>query len=81
MKLAHMKKIIINAQAIVLGVLGLLTLLILGAEPGTTEQSMYEYQHAFDYGHAGWFLIWGWVVVLIIFIALTVLRFIISTNE
>ena len=36
----------------------------MGAEPGTSESSMYEYEHAFDSGHVGWYLGWGWVISL-----------------
>ena len=51
----------------------LFTLLLLGAEPGTSEDSMYEYEHAFDTGHMGWYLGWGWVVCLGLVIISTVL--------
>jgi hypothetical protein len=75
-----MKQFVINAQAIALGVLGLLTLIILGAEPSSgSEAALYKYQEACD--NYGMFILWGWVVVLVIFVALTILRFIISTNE
>lgn len=76
-----MKKVIINLQFISLCLLGLLTLLILGAEPGASEQSMYEYEHAFDYGHIGWFLGWGWVICLVVFLTLTIIRFYKGINE
>jgi hypothetical protein len=75
-----MKKFIINAQAITLGVLGLLTLCIMGAEPSNgSEAALYRYQEACD--NYGMFFLWGWVVVMVIFVTLTILRFIISTNE
>jgi heme/copper-type cytochrome/quinol oxidase subunit 2 len=75
-----MKKFIINAQAITLGVLGLLTLCIMGAEPSNgSEAALYRYQEACD--NYGMFILWGWVVVMVIFVTLTILRFIISTNE
>ena len=73
-----MKNFVIYAQEISLIVLGLCTLFILGAEPGTSEDSMYEYAHAMDKGHVGWFLCWGWVTSLVLFIALTI---IIYTNK
>lgn len=67
-----MKNFIFYAQQISLIVLGLCTLCILGAEPGTTESSMYEYAHAMDKGHVGWFLCWGWVISLVLFITSTI---------
>ena len=51
----------------------LFTLFLLGAEPGTSESSMYEYEHAFDMGHIGWYLGWGWVVCVGLLIMSTVL--------
>jgi hypothetical protein len=62
-KLKRMK-IIITIQELSIVCLALFTLCILGAEPGTSESSMYEYEHAFDTGHVGWYLGWGWVVCL-----------------
>jgi uncharacterized BrkB/YihY/UPF0761 family membrane protein len=58
-----------------LSIIGLIlfTLLILGAEPGTSESSMYEYEHAFDTGHVGWYLGWGWVVCVGLLIISTVI--------
>jgi hypothetical protein len=76
-----MKQFILNAQFISLVVLGLCTLCILGAEPGTSESSMYEYEHAFEKGHVGWFLIWGWVTSLVLFLTLTAIRYYNSINE
>lgn len=76
-----MKKLVINLQAISLVVLGFLTLCLLGAEPNNTEDSMYEYQHGFDYGHLGWFLGWGWVLCLVLFIILTAIRYYKNINE
>jgi len=76
-----MKQIIINLQAISLIVLGFLTLCLLGAEPGSSESSMYEYEHAFEYGHIGWVLGWGWVVMFTLFIALTIIRYYKGINE
>lgn len=73
-----MKNFVIYAQEISLCILALCTLFILGAEPGTSEDSMYEYAHAMDKGHVGWFLCWGWVTSLVLFIALTI---IIYTNK
>ena len=66
-------KIINTIQGISLIGLLLLTLFILGAEPGTSEESMYDYEHAFDTGHIGWYLGWGWVVCLGLLIMSTVL--------
>jgi hypothetical protein len=79
-QLKRMEQFIVNAQAIALGVLGLLTLCIMGAEPSDgSEAALYRYQEACD--NYGMFILWGWVAVLAIFITLTILRFIISTNE
>lgn len=76
-----MKSFIINLQFISLCVLGLCTLFILGAEPSGSESSYYEYEHAFDTGHLGWFLIWGWVVSLVLFLTLTAIRYYKGINE
>ena len=57
-------KIISAIQTLSLICLALCTLCILGAEPGVSESSMYEYEHAFDTGHVGWYLGWGWIVSL-----------------
>jgi hypothetical protein len=70
-----MKNFILNAQFISLGILGFLTLLILGAEPGTSEQSMYDYEHFTDPGNLGWYICWGWVIMLVSFLTLTGIRF------
>ena len=48
--------------------LGVLTLFILGSEPNSTEESLYEYKHTTDFGHLGWFMCWGWVVCLLLVI-------------
>lgn len=76
-----MKQTIINLQFISLCLLGLLTLLILGAEPGTSEESMYDYAHFTDKGHLGWYICWGWVVCLVVFLSLTAIRFYKGINE
>ena len=76
-----MKKFILNAQFISLCILGLCTLFILGAEPSGSESSYYEYEHAFDTGHLGWYLGWGWVVSLALFLTLTAIRFYKGINE
>jgi len=76
-----MKNFVINAQKITLLLLGVLTLCILGAEPGTTESSMYQYEHAFEYGNVGWFLGWFWGIALTLFLILTFIRYRISINE
>ena len=62
-KLTRMK-IISTIQQLSIIVLALTTLCIMGAEPGTSESSMYEYEHAFDSGNVGWYLGWGWVISL-----------------
>ena len=66
-------KIISAIQTLTFIGLCLFTLCILGAEPGTSEDSMYEYEHAFDIGYVGWYLGWGWVVCLGLLIMSTVL--------
>ena len=66
-------KIISTIQTLSIIGLALFTLCLLGAEPGTSESSMYEYEHAFDTGHVGWYLGWGWVVCLGLLIISTVL--------
>ena len=66
-------KIIIAIKILSRAGLALFTLCLLGAEPGTSESSMYEYEHAFDTGHVGWYLGWGWVVCLGLLIMSTVL--------
>ena len=76
-----MKNFLINFQFISLIALGLCTLFILGAEPGTSEDSMYEYAHAMDKGHVGWVLCWGWVTSLVLFLTLTAIRYYNSINE
>ena len=76
-----MKNFILNAQFISLCILGLFTLLILGAEPGTSESSMYEYEHFCDKGNLGWYICWGWVVMLVTFLTLTAIRFYKGINE
>lgn len=57
-------KLINTIQELSIIVLILTTLCILGAEPGTSESSMYEYEHAFDSGNIGWYLGWGWMISL-----------------
>jgi uncharacterized BrkB/YihY/UPF0761 family membrane protein len=76
-----MKNFVMNLQVFSLIALGLCTLCILGAEPGTSESSMYEYEHAFDYGHIGWFLGWGWVISLALLITTTAILYRLSLNE
>lgn len=76
-----MKNLAIQIQKLSLIILGFFTLAIMGAEPGTTESSMYNYDHAFDYGHVGWFLACGWLVVLIIFFTATAIRYYKGINE
>jgi len=66
-------KIISAIQTLSIICLALFTLCILGAEPGTSESSMYEYEHAFETGHIGWYLGWGWIVSLGLLIMSTVL--------
>jgi len=71
-----MKKYIPLLFNISLVILGFITLLLLGAEPGTSEQSMYDYEHFTDKGNFGWYLCWSWVffgvVTLTTFILLVI---------
>ena len=71
-----MKKYIPLLFNISLVILGFITLLLLGAEPGTSEQSMYDYEHFTDKGNFGWYLCWSWVffgvVTLTTFIMLVI---------
>jgi|688.fasta_scaffold1120728_1 hypothetical protein len=76
-----MKNFVMNLQVFSLIALGLCTLCILGAEPGTSEESMYEYEHAFDYGHIGFILVWGWVTSLALLITTTAILYYNSVKE
>jgi hypothetical protein len=71
-----MKNLVSNLFTISLPIFCFITLLILGAEPGTSESSMYEYEHFTDKGNFGWYLVWGWVwfglITLITFIMLVI---------
>jgi hypothetical protein len=66
-------KILNTIQSLSFILNGIIIILILGAEPGTSESSMYEYEHVFDTGHVGWILGWGWVVTLGLIIMSTTL--------
>lgn len=38
---------------------GLTFICLMGAEPNTlNESSLYEYEHFFDKGHLGWYILW-----------------------
>jgi hypothetical protein len=77
-----MKQFILNAQAICLIALGLCTLFILGAEPSSSsEESLSNYAHAMDKGNFGWYLCWGWVTLVVLFLTLTAIRYYHSINE
>jgi hypothetical protein len=69
-----MRNILGHLQTLSLVFLGFSTLLILGAEPNTTESSMYEYEHFCDVGHFGWYLCWGWVVSLVTLIITIIIQ-------
>ena len=75
-----MKKYIINAQAGSLAVLGFLTLCILGAEPSqASEAGLERYEASVAYWAP--FILWSWLAVFIIFIGLTVARFLKGISE
>lgn len=76
-----MKKFILTTQFISLCVGGLCLLLLLGAEPGTSESSMYDYEHFCDKGNFGWYLLWAFGLSLVLFIITTIIRFVKSINE
>lgn len=75
-----MKKIIPHVFQISLTIFGLITLFILGAEPGTSEESMYDYEHFTDKGNFGWYLVWGWVVFGVITLT-TFIMLLIHSNK
>jgi len=56
-------------------------LLLLGAEPGTSESSMYDYEHFCDKGNFGWYLLWAFGLSVVLFIITTIIRFVKSINE
>ena len=73
LKQIKMKKYTPHLFQISLFFLGLITLLLLGAEPNTTESSMYEYEHFTDKGHFGWYLCWSWVFFCVVTITTFIL--------
>jgi len=80
-KLLKMKKIILATQFISLCVGGLCLLLLLGAEPNSTESSMYEYEHFCDKGHFGWYLLWLFALSVVLFFVTTAIRYYKGINE
>ena len=61
-------------QFISLCVGGLCLLLLLGAEPNSTESSMYEYEHFCDKGHFGWYLLWALGISFVTFLITTIIQ-------
>jgi hypothetical protein len=55
--------------------IGLLTLMMLGAEPTTwDEDGLYDYEHLWDKGNSGWYVMWTWVWSVVTLIGLIVVR-------
>ena len=60
--------------------LGLLTLIILGAEPsGTSEEALYAYQDACD--SYGMYFLWGWALTAIVLVCLFILSHITQKSK
>ena len=60
--------------------LGLLTLIILGAEPsGSSEEALYAYQDACD--SYGMYFLWGWVLTALMLVSLLILSYIIQNQK
>jgi hypothetical protein len=60
--------------------LGLLTLIILGAEPsGTSEEALYAYQDSCD--TYGLYILWGWALTAITLVSLLILTYIIENQK
>ena len=76
-----MKNFILNAQFISLCVGGLCLLCLLGAEPGTSESSMYEYEHFCDKGHLGWYILLTFGLSVVVFFVTTAIRYYKGINE
>ena len=76
-----MKKFILNTQFISLCVGGLCLLFLLGAEPGTSESSMYDYEHFCDRGNFGWYLLWTFCISVVVFLITTAIRYYKGINE
>lgn len=75
-----MKQFILNVQFISLCVGALCLLFLLGAEPGTSEESMYDYEHFCDKGNFGWYLLWTFGISVVLFITTTIIRFRMAIN-
>jgi len=76
-----MKKIILITQFISLCIGALCLLCLLGAEPSSTESSMYEYEHFCDKGHLGWYILWLFVLSVVLFFVTTAIRYYKGINE
>jgi hypothetical protein len=76
-----MKKFILTTQFISLCVGALCLLCLLGAEPGTSESSMYDYEHFCDKGNFGWYLLWIFGLSVVVFFVTTAIRFYKGINE
>lgn len=76
-----MKRFILNTQFISLCISGLCLLLLLGAEPGTSEESYYDYEHFCDKGNFGWYLLWAFGLSLVLFFVTTAIRYYQSINQ
>jgi hypothetical protein len=69
-----MKNFLLNAQFFSMCIGGFCLLLLLGAEPGTSESSMYEYEHFCDKGNFGWYLLWALCLSFVTFVFSTAIR-------
>jgi uncharacterized BrkB/YihY/UPF0761 family membrane protein len=76
-----MKKYIPHLFQISLVILGVVTLLLLGAEPSSSsEESLSNYYHSTDRGNFGWYLCWTWVVFAVITL-ITFILLVIDSNK
>lgn len=70
-------RVVIQMLAVLLG---LLTLIILGAEPsGTSEEALYAYQDACD--TYGMYFLWGWALTALMLLTLLILSYIIENQK
>ena len=76
-----MKKFILTAQFISLCVGALCLLCLLGAEPGTSDDSMYDYEHFCDKGNFGWYILWTFGLSVVVFFVTTAIRYYKGINE
>jgi len=63
-----------NAQFFSMCIFAFCLLCVLGAEPGTSESSMYEYEHFCDKGNFGWYLLLALGLSFVTFVVTTAIR-------